>query len=63
MEIHSVEESVIIHYKEGTRVAITAFNGHPETYELGEAMGRKEYVEFFETNKNMRNERPLSNES
>ncbi len=50
MELISVEESVIAHYKDGERVAATFFNGHAETHALDKPMGRKEYLEFFETN-------------
>lgn len=51
MELTSKEESVIVHYKGGIRVAATFFNGKTETYAIEAPMGRTQYVQFFETNK------------
>jgi hypothetical protein len=51
MELHSVSEKVIVHYKDNKRCGVTFFNGHAETHPLDEPMGRKEFEEFFETNK------------
>lgn len=50
--IFSKEEAVICHYKDNHLVAITHFNGHAELYAVKEAMGRKEMLEFFETQNN-----------
>jgi hypothetical protein len=52
MELHSQEESVIVHYKDNTRCAVTFFNGHADTYPLGEnQMGRAQMIVFYETSK------------
>ena len=48
MELHSIEESVISHYKDGILVAITHFNGRTIMNKV-EEMSRKDYQEFFET--------------
>ena len=51
MELTSVEQSAIFHFKDSKLVTVTYTNSHNQLYPLGEPMTRKEIEEFYETNK------------
>jgi len=46
---YTVEEYVTVHYRDNKRAAVVFFNGHIDSYKLGNPMTRTQYNELHKT--------------